>query len=143
MEISVSELYKRFDEWFVEHPVPENFNKVFFAELISQFGFDWIIPNPHYDYECADGNIENPDNYCWNDQIDYYLCCFGGTGGWNTALHEAAKKCDYKQLITYYDKLDWYASDLFDGKLADLITADINTISDAIKKEEHSSTEDS
>lgn len=136
METTMGAIYTKFDEWFATNPVPSNFSKTFFGELIAKFGFDWIVPNPHYDYACTEGNVENPTNYCWNDQIDYYLCRYGGTGGWNTALHNAAKRCDYKALLTYYDALDWYESDLFDGKLADIISAEVNNISEMVAKED-------
>lgn len=40
---------------------------------------------------------------------------FAGTCGW----HDAFVKCAPKEAVDYFDKLDWYDGDLFDGEIGE------------------------
>lgn len=54
-------------------------------------------------------------------EIGEYLCYMGGTVGWNKAFARACAVLNLPWLKEYYDDLEWYDSDLFDGEIADEI----------------------
>ena len=43
------------------------------------------------------------------------------TYGWNEAFKATCRKLDMWWLVEYYDTLDWYDGDLFDGEIEDEI----------------------
>lgn len=47
-----------------------------------------------------------------------FLC---GTAGWAAALRAACRKMKMQWLLNYYDALEWYDSDLFDGEISDMV----------------------
>lgn len=51
----------------------------------------------------------------------YGLNFVSGTFGWNAALRMTCKKLNMKWLFGYYDKLEWWESDMFDGEFEDLL----------------------
>ena len=50
-----------------------------------------------------------------------YLVNLEGTCGWGDAFKCACQKYDMEDVFAYYDKLEWYDSDLFDDEFASLI----------------------
>lgn len=54
-------------------------------------------------------------------ELGEYLCYMGGTAGWQKAFKRACALLDLPWLQEYYDNLEWYDSDLFDGEIADEI----------------------
>ena len=44
-----------------------------------------------------------------------------GTRGWGTALKKTAETLGCPELYEYYNQLEWYDSDEFDGKLYDIV----------------------
>ena len=79
--------------------IPQHFWPAFAGELVSIFGLA----------------VFNKDN-------DYYaLYDVSGTNGWNLALRMTCKKLEMKWLFDYYDKLEWWQSDMFDGESEDLL----------------------
>ena len=82
--------------------IPERFWPAFAGDLVSVFGPDVLA-------EDEDG--------CYTL---YFRC---GTMGWNAALSAALRKLDMMWLYDYYDKLEWWESDHFDGEVADLLIA--------------------
>lgn len=79
--------------------VPKYFWPAFAGELISTLGLAIFYKDGDY----------------------YALNCVSGTMGWNAALRMACNKLDLKWLFDYYDKLEWWQSDMFDGELEDLL----------------------
>lgn len=80
--------------------IPSHFWPAFAGELISTFGlmiFD-----------------KDEDGFC---ELD----CISSTNGWNAALRMTCTKLDMKWLYDYYDKLEWWQSDMFDGEIEDLL----------------------
>lgn len=49
------------------------------------------------------------------------ICCLDGTQGWGSALERTLIKCGLDSVWKYYDELEWYESDLFDGDLVDIL----------------------
>ena len=49
----------------------------------------------------------------------YGLFYVSSTLGWNAALRMTCNKLDMKWLFDYYDKLEWWQSDMFDGEIED------------------------
>lgn len=80
--------------------IPGYFWPAFAGELCSVFGPDIL------------GKDED-DIYA----IDYA----GGTAGWHAALKATTHKLSMAWLFDYYDGLEWYDSDQFDGELEDLV----------------------
>lgn len=81
--------------------IPEYFWSAFAGELVSVFG-------PHA--------LEKVDD-------SYNLYFLTGTMGWNAALKMTCRKLDMYWLYEYYDKLQWWESDMFDGEFEDLIVS--------------------
>ena len=54
-------------------------------------------------------------------EIGEYLCYMGGTAGWYKAFNRSCRLLNLPWLKEYYDGLEWYDSDLFDGEIADEI----------------------
>lgn len=50
-----------------------------------------------------------------------YLIYFESTRGWVDAFKCACQKYNMEDVFSYYDKLEWYDSDLFDDEFASLI----------------------
>lgn len=80
--------------------VPEYFWPALAGELVSTFGM--TVFEKH-------------------DENEYGLYFLSSTCGWNAALRMTCKKLEMKWLFDYYDKLEWWQSDKFDGELEDLL----------------------
>lgn len=104
------------------HDIPIYFYQCLFGELVKVFGAKFLIPDKYYDAQYDDdGNLIEPkeDTYSYKDQIDFYLTCLGGTGGWNIAFKEACDQCGIMDIYDDYANMDWVRSDIFDGYIAD------------------------
>lgn len=88
--------------------IPQYFWPAFTGELISTFGL-WIF--------------DKEGNY-------YALNGVSGTIGWNVALRMTCKKLEMKWLFDYYDKLEWWQSDMFDGEFEDLLIKNFVEVED-------------
>lgn len=55
------------------------------------------------------------------DEKTTYIDFHGGTMGWAAAFKMACKKLDMQWLYDYYDALEWWESDHFDGEIIDLL----------------------
>lgn len=80
--------------------VPQYFWPAFAGELISVFGLAVF----------EKGEADS-----------YGLFYVSSTSGWNAALRMTCNKLDMKWLFDYYDKLEWWQSDMFDGEFEDLL----------------------
>lgn len=89
---------KKFDDVISE--IPDYFYPAFAGEIVAVFGTNVLKPS-------EDG--ESP------------LFYISGTSGWNAALRMACKKLGLSDLWDWYDKLEWYDSDDFDGELVELL----------------------
>lgn len=49
-----------------------------------------------------------------------YLFNLESTIGWGKSFKYACQKYNLEYIYVYYDQLEWYDSDLFDGELGDL-----------------------
>lgn len=56
-----------------------------------------------------------------DEDSQYGLYFLGSTFGWNAALRMTCEKLNMKWLFDYYDKLEWWQSDMFDGEFEDLL----------------------
>lgn len=81
--------------------IPQHFWPAFAGELVSTFGL--MI------FEKEEGS-------------DFYALNYvSSTSGWNAALRITCNKLDIKWLFDYYDKLEWWQSDMFDGEFEELL----------------------
>ena len=55
------------------------------------------------------------------NELGEYLCYMDGTAGWYKAFTKTCALFDIPWLKEYYDSLEWYDSDWFDGEIADEI----------------------
>ncbi len=118
----LTEAKDKIEAYLTTHEIPNYFYSCFFGELIKVFGIKFLIPDLNYDAEYDDDGEIIPcdeDDYSYKDQVDYYLTCLGGTGGWGLAFEEACKQCDLLNLYEDYSNFDWVHSDIFDGYIAD------------------------
>ena len=79
--------------------IPEYFWPAFAGEIVSVFGL--------FTFNKVDGL--------------YNLYFITGTTGWNAALKMTCRKLNMDWLYEYYNKLQWWESDMFDGEFEDLI----------------------
>ena len=80
--------------------IPDYFYPAFAGELVSVFGSEVLEPS-------ETGEVP--------------LFYISGTTGWNAALRMACKKLGIDWLMSWYDKLEWFDSDDFDGELVEMI----------------------
>lgn len=80
----------------VKAKIPDYFYFAFAGELFSVFGLEAFQKD-----ECGLCRIE----YC------------SGTAGWSAAFKMTCKKLDIMWLWEYWNSLEWYDSDLFDGEI--------------------------
>ena len=108
--------------YFETHDIPIYFYQCFFGELVKIWGITFLIPNVYYDaaYDDDGNRIEYDDElYSYKEQVEYYVCSLGGTGGWYEAFKEACKQCGLVDILDDYEKMNWIYSDIFDGYIAD------------------------
>lgn len=91
---------KNFDK--ILSNIPDYFYPAFAGELISVFGSEIIGPSE---------TGEDP------------LFYISGTTGWNAALRMTCKKLGIDWLMNWYDELEWFDSDDFDGELVEMINS--------------------
>lgn len=107
--------------YFKTHDIPSYFYQCLLGELVKIWGAAFIIPDKYYDAQYDDdGNLIEPkeDTYSYRDQIEFYLTCLGGTGGWHFAFKEACDQCGIMDIYDDYSNMDWVHSDIFDGYIA-------------------------
>ena len=88
---------KNFDE--ILSNIPDYFYPAFAGELVSVFGSEILDPS-------ETGEVP--------------LFYISGTTGWNAALRMACKKLGIDWLMSWYDELEWFDSDNFDGELLEM-----------------------
>lgn len=80
----------------IKQRIPKYFSQAFAGELLGVFGPDIAI----------------------KDEDDVYgLCFLGGTVGWHEAFKATCDKLAMQWLYDYYEALEWYESDKFDGEM--------------------------
>ena len=89
---------KNFDE--ILSNIPDYFYPAFAGELVSVFGSEILDPS-------ETGEVP--------------LFYISGTTGWNAALRMTCKKLGTDWLMSWYDELEWFDSDNFDGELVVMI----------------------
>ena len=88
---------KNFDE--ILSNIPDYFYPAFAGELVSVFGSEILDPS-------ETGEVP--------------LFYISGTTGWNAALRMTCKKLGIDWLMSWYDELEWFDSDNFDGELLEM-----------------------
>ena len=91
---------KKFDE--ILSNIPDYFYPAFAGELVSVFGSEILEPS-------ETGEVP--------------LFYISGTTGWNAALRMTCKKLGIDWLMSWYDELEWFDSDDFDGELVEMINS--------------------
>lgn len=93
-------------------------------------GFTYNIPDdiiskiPDYFWPAIAGelcSVFGPDIFVKPECGMYGLFFISSTAGWNAALKVTCHKLDMMWLYEYYDKLQWWESDMFDGEIESLI----------------------
>ena len=79
--------------------IPDYFYPAFAGELVSVFGSEILEPS-------ETGEVP--------------LFYISGTTGWNAALRMTCKKLGIDWLMSWYDELEWFDSDNFDGELLEM-----------------------
>jgi len=100
----------------IDSQIPDYFYYAMAGELVSIFGA-WILEKQDYPEYDDDGNEIAGD---LNVDGSYYDLN-SSTGGWNEAFKMTCKKLDMMWLMDYYETLEWYDSDIFDGIIEDRI----------------------
>ena len=88
---------KKFDK--ILSNIPDYFYPAFAGELVSVFGSEILDPS-------ETGEVP--------------LFYISGTTGWNAALRMTCKKLGIDWLMSWYDELEWFDSDNFDGELLEM-----------------------
>ena len=91
----------------IKSKIPDYFYIAFGGELVSLFGLDIFDPIDERDEI-------NEAALCGLDFLE-------GTSGWSAALWMTCKKLDMDWLWDYWDSLEWYDSDMFDGEIGDKV----------------------
>lgn len=85
------------------YKIPENIKSLIDIEFLNLFNKNI----------CEVFGYDSLDDYVANVQ--------GGTGGWYTALKNTCFELKKLEILGYWEKLEWYDSDYFDGELADMM----------------------
>ena len=80
--------------------IPDYFYPAFAGELVSVFGSEILEPS-------ETGEVP--------------LFYISGTTGWNAALRMTCEKLGIDWLMSWYDELEWFDSDNFDGELVEMM----------------------
>ena len=112
---------------FVKYEIPEEIDKqipLYFyyalaGELVSIMGPD--IMHKISLYKC-----DEDFNYILNEDGSYiiedeYYDLNSSTGGWYEAFNATCNKLNMKWLLEYWNTLEWYDSDIFDGIIEDRV----------------------
>lgn len=92
--------------------IPPEFYQAFFGEIVSVFGFSWLIPDKEF------YNEDNPEAGYF-EMIDKFLFGIEGTSGWHAAFVQTCNKLSMEWLADYVDDLEWYDFDLFSAKITE------------------------
>ena len=84
----------------IKREIPDAFYVAFAGELFSVFG--------------SVASEKDEDGF-------YGIDFLSGTTGWAAALRAACQKMRMQWLLDYYDTLEWYDSDMFDGEISDMV----------------------
>lgn len=87
----------------IKNKIPQHFYIAFAGELCSVFG--------HMIFQKDESDV-------------YSLFYVSSTAGWNEALKMTCQKLNMCWLLDYYNSLEWYESDLFDGEMEDKIVSE-------------------
>lgn len=93
---------------------------------------DILSKIPEYFWAALAGEVVSVFGLSAFEKVDglYNLYFLTGTGGWNAALKMTCRKLDMKWLYEYYNKLQWWESDKFDGEFEDLIISKFVDVKD-------------
>lgn len=92
----------------IKNKLPDYFYYAMWGELVSIFGTDIMIP------EC----YEMPKDELHGVPKPFYPLAYDtSTSGWNQAFFATCQKLNFMEVYNYYDSLDWYDSDKFDGEI--------------------------
>lgn len=83
------------------------------AHITEEFGREFLNQ-----LSCVYSNYDYESEAEWFDDMCMYC---EGTGGWYTALEKTAEIMRCRELIEYYNNLEWYDSDQFDGRMHTII----------------------
>jgi len=97
------------DEGTIEYSIPEEYK----AMITKSF-----LQTLRYGLQKHLGKGTYGSNLGYNDEETWVYA--SGSYGWQMAFTEAAKLHKLDELLSYYDSLDWYDSDRFDGDIIDL-----------------------
>lgn len=91
------------------YAIPEEKKKLITKEFADEFVRQMIL---------VFGGDDSQTQADWFKQSGVHIT---GTGGWGTALKTTAEALNCPELYDYYDSMEWYDSDIFDGELYDII----------------------
>lgn len=99
----------------IDEKIPEYFYHAMAGELCSIHG-----PRIFEKVECFEYDDEGNETEKRNEELDYYDLD-SGTGGWFEAFRMTCDKLGLAWLLEYWDELEWYDSDIFDGIIEERI----------------------
>lgn len=103
--IAMIEYNEETDETYVKYEMPSVIKNMLSEKALVTFR----------DNLSAKFNI--PHKLTYNNDIAY----MEGTFGWYDALEDMCEKHGLNDLLEYYDSLEWYDSDKFDGVISDML----------------------
>ena len=98
----------------IDSKIPEAFYPAMAGELCAIFG-----PRVFEKISVVEYDEENDEVYMDEDCAYYDLS--SSTGGWVEAFKATCEKLDMMWLLEYWNTLEWYDSDIFDGIIEDRI----------------------
>lgn len=90
----------------IKSRIPEYFYYAMAGELVSVMGAS-VLDLLEVPLECSDGT----------EDYDYYYDLHNSTSGWGMAFKMTCYKLDMMWLVDYWNTLEWYDSDIFDGEI--------------------------
>lgn len=98
----------------IKAQIPKMFYQALFGELVSVYGFSWLIPNDEF---CIKFKKDPINGYI--KTLSEYIFNRNGTAGWYTVFVQTCTKLSMEWLIEYENSLSWYDSDLFYNELSE------------------------
>ena len=89
-----------------EYQIPDNIKKLITYDFLKEFRAQLFRINKGYSLDTF---------------AEYGIPVNTSAGGWTAAFFNACSNTNNFKLFDYWNKLEWYDSDIFDGELADML----------------------
>ncbi len=95
----------------IKEKIPSMFYEALFGELVSVFGFEFLVPHEelYNEKDLVKG---------YTEMVGEFIFASENTSGYNAAFIQTCRKLSMEWLIDYEKTLEWYDSDIFFNEIS-------------------------